>query len=150
MLRIISLSLFLLLTSCVIPSGAPGPDAVLVVSSRDYSAMQILEALDTLKPTLGKRINKKSDFPYFDVAYWYPYKGSSHNGVAVAKWPDDLSGDDVEEMKHRYFVEVYTEKDTCLLCKTVKETLASHKISFFSACDHFWESNSYERLRCDT
>ena len=148
MLRKLLLISLLLLVGCM-PQSGPSPKAMFVISSNDYALLRVLEALDAV-PALDDRVDKKPDFNYYESAYWYSHKASQIYGVGVVKWPADLKGDGTEEMKGRYFVDVYAKDDACSLCSSVKASLITHKVSFFSACDNPRKSTAFERIRCGT
>ncbi|MGH8213431.1 MAG: hypothetical protein ACREPP_09415, partial [Rhodanobacteraceae bacterium] len=108
-------ALLFLVSGCMPEGSGPYPRAVLVVNAANYSLEEVLKPLDALAPDLDRGIDKKREpeFSFYDSAYWYPHKGSDIYGVAVVKWPNDLKGNGAEaakegeEMKGRYFLEVY-------------------------------------------
>jgi hypothetical protein len=129
------------------PSSGPSPNAVYVIPANFYSVERVLAPLDAL--ALNQRIDKKADFgDIYEFSYWYPRKNSEIYGVALVKWRQDLEGSGIQEMKGRYFVEVYTEDKACAFCKSVKASLAKYKVSFFSACEHPSASTAFEKIRC--
>ena len=157
--------LLLVFLSCLFGCGSesspPSPRAVLVVSSNDYSPSQVMRSIDSLRGSLGPKIDKAADtvdvggkairrFAQYQIAYWYPFAGSDFYGVAVVKWVSDLKGKGADEMRDRYFIEVYARDESCELCNSVKSALAEHQISYFSACDHPGARSEYERIRCGT
>jgi hypothetical protein len=114
------------------PGGGPSPNAVLVIRADAYPITDVLEPLDALTPLLDRRIDKRPE-PLYSSAYWYPHQGSEIYGVALVEWEQDLKGSGIEDMKNRYFVEVYAKDEACSLCTAVKSSLAKHHIQFFSA-----------------
>jgi hypothetical protein len=84
----------------------------------------------------------------YEMAYWYPRKGSKTYGVALVKYVSDLKGSGAEEMTHRYFVEVYAQDKECTLCNSVKTAFLQRHVSYFSACDNPDKSTGYEKMRC--
>ena len=130
-------------------SSGPSPRAVLVVPSSQHNLSQVLEALDAV-PGLGTRVDKKTEFEIYGSAYWYPRGGSDTYGVAVVRWGSDLQGAGVEDMKNRYFVDVYSEDKACSLCEPVKAALRSRNIWFLSAWENPKKSTAFERTRCGT
>jgi hypothetical protein len=148
MLRRLLMVSFLILAGCM-PQSGPSPKAMFVISSSEYDLARVLEALDAV-PDLGRRVDKKPEFDYYESAYWYSDKGSQIYGVGLVKWPEDLEGDGTSEMKDRYFVDVYATDGACALCKSVKASLTAHHISFFSACENPKKSTAFERIRCGT
>jgi len=160
MSRVLPLALAASLVGCMPQSGEPGPRAVLVVSSKDYPTKSVADALQSLR-TLGPGIDKSRDtidaggkqiahFSQYELAYWYPDNGSSVYGVALIKWVSNLNGPEAASIRDRYFVEVYSQDQSCALCSSVKESLVKHNVSFFSACDHPASSTEYEKVRCGT
>ena len=140
----------LLLSACMPSGSGPNPNAVLVISSTDYSPEQVQEAIEDVRPEIDAGIDKKPDFSFYKLAYWYPQHGSDIYGVGITQWPDDLNGDDAKEMTDRYFVEVYSTEQACPLCKSTKDALTKRGIAFFSACENKGKSSNFERIRCGT
>jgi hypothetical protein len=126
--------------------GGPSPKAVLVISSKEYPLERILEPLESLQGSVGPRLDKSLHL--HEIAYWYPSKGSDIYGVGVAKYVSDLKGVGAEEMRDRYFVEVYAWDKGCSLCNSVKAALSARNVSYFSACENATASTEYEKIRC--
>ena len=139
--------------------GGPSPKAVLVISSKEYPLQRILETLEALRGSIGPGLDKTLEtielgdkkiprFHNHEVAYWYPYKGSDIYGVAVAKYVSSLKGVGADEMRDRYFVEVYAWDRACSLCDSVKAALSARNVSYFSACENTSSATDYEKIRC--
>lgn len=138
---------FLVIGSVTLFSGSgPSPRAVLVISSKDYPLARVLEPLDSLRGSIGSRVGKS--LHNHEIAYWYPLKGSDIYGVGVAKFAATLKGVGAEEMRDRYFVEVYAQDIGCSLCDSVKAALSARNVSFFSACEKATATTEYEKILC--
>jgi hypothetical protein len=137
-----SLAVLALTSSCSpVPKGSgPQPSDILVISTTDTDLSALVRAMEGIEPRLDPVIDKKAEtievggsriprFPYFEVALWYPLKGSNYYGVAITKW---IPG--APETDNQFLIDVYTEGKVCALCERVKATLNEAKIPFYSAC----------------
>lgn len=157
MYRVVTLIIIFVISGCMPGSSGPSPKAVYVVSSVNYQAEKILDSIDSLIGLLDNRIDKKQEFTqigedkipmygYYEMAHWYPYKESEFYGVSIIKWESSAGGD----TENRYFIDVYEDGGTCLLCDSVKKALEKSIIQYFSACENPKTSTKHEKIRCDT
>jgi hypothetical protein len=155
-LKIISVILLLFGFGCnpIPKGGGPSPKEILIVSSETYSIKQLLaslnkadleldSAIDKTKETEKIGENERLKFPYYSIAYWYPYEKSEYYGVALVKWAGKN-----EDKANKYFISVYSEKEQCTLCGSVKKALDQSQISYYSACEVEPIKTEYERFIC--
>jgi hypothetical protein len=146
-------------TGCMPQSGGPSPRAVLEVSSIDYPLSRIVQQVESVH-SLGPRVDKSAEiievggrkvpqFSQYEIAYWYPQSASDIYGVALVKWVSDLNGPDAKTIRDRYFIEVYSQDESCSLCDSIKRALSEQRVSYFSACDSP-NRTAYEKSRCGT
>ena len=159
MQRITLLIALLCIAGCVPQSDSPSPRAVFVVSSTDYTQEKLLASLDAaFQPRIDKTLEtiewsdgrKTPRFSHFEIAYWYPYQDSDLYGVALVKWASRLTGQGTEEMRDRYFIDVYAEDGPCTLCSITRKALLAQEIAFRAPCEDPQSSTSYEKVRCGT
>ena len=146
-MRIKALAVIILALPGCMPSSGPSPNAVLVIDSKNYPVSQLLAPLDSMR-SLDARIDKRGKFPIYDTAYWYSADGSAIYGVSLVEWRPDIQGEWAQDVKARYFIEIYAKDKTCAMCGAVKKSLERSHIRFRSACER--PSTAYERTRCGT
>jgi len=144
---------YLALTS-LFGGGGPSPRLVLVVSSETYEVGQILEAIDNIEGGLEPRIDKHDDstphnYFFYKHAFWYPQNGSDVYGIAIVEWDTSSWDNDEQQMGGRFFIDVYSESTSCVLCPLVKTVLSEARVEYSSPCENPKGLTDYEKIRCD-
>ena len=140
-----------LMISSLFGSG-PSPRQIFVVSSEDYEINQILEAIDTLAPKLGNRINKNKHaniYALYTKAYWYPINSSSVYGVSIVEWNSSFLPKGENDRKGKYFIDIYSNSRKCNVCNLVGQTLLKNNISSSLLCTKQRLLTGYAKERCD-
>ena len=154
-MRLFSILTAMIILGCSpIPQGSgPSPNQILVVSASSYPAQKILESIGTAELGLDEGFDKSNDvigdsehprYPQYEIAYWYPFKGSEFYGVAIVKWVGD------SELSRKYYIDVYSEDEKCSLCEGVIGALQAARIVHYSACKEKPRKSEYEAARCET
>lgn len=140
-----------LMVSSLFSSG-PSPRQIFVVSSEDYEINQILEALDTLAPKLGNKINKNehaNSYALYTKAYWYPMNSSSVYGVSIVEWSSSFLPKGENDRKGKYFIDIYSNSRKCDVCNLVGQAFLKNKITSSLLCKKQGLLTAYAKERCD-
>lgn len=132
--------------------GGPAPKQVLIVSSESSEINRILEAIDSIAPELGSKVNKKehpASYPQYKQAYWYPVNSSGIYGVSIVEWDPSFLLEDEDDRKGKYFIDVYSNSRKCHVCNMVGQALLNKEISFSLLCNKKRELTEYAKKRCD-
>jgi len=133
-------------------SSGPSPRQIFVVSSEDYEIKKILEAMDTLAPKLGNRINKNkhgNSYALYTKAYWYPTNSSSIYGVSIVEWNLSFLPKSENDRKGKYFIDIYSNSRECDVCNLVGQAFLKNQISFSLLCTKPGLLTGYAKERCD-